>query len=123
MDHWHYLLVLLGCLAVTAPLEFLGPGVYRRPRVLLGALWPAAALFVVWDLVAIAADVWGYNDRYVLGFRLPGEMPLEELLFFAVVPLCGLLTYVAVGTLLGMGRRWFGNAEKSVGDARKAAGR
>ncbi|MBF6193929.1 lycopene cyclase domain-containing protein [Nocardia implantans] len=105
MDHWRYLLVLLTCLVLTAPLEFLGGGVYRRPRLLLGALLPAVTLFVVWDLVAIAAGVWDYNSRYLLGVFLPGTIPLEELLFFLVVPLCGLLTYDAVETLLGAARR------------------
>ncbi|GGL40010.1 lycopene cyclase domain-containing protein [Nocardia jinanensis] len=114
MDHWHYLFALLCCLALTAPLEFFGAGVYRRPRLLLGALWPAAALFLIWDLVAIAADVWGFNDRYTLGVRLPGAMPLEELLFFAVVPICGLLTFVAVETLLGVRRR-LDSAENAAG--------
>ncbi|MGX1811959.1 lycopene cyclase domain-containing protein [Nocardia sp. NPDC055321] len=114
MEHWHYLLILVGCLVVTAPLEFLGPGVYRRPRLLLGALWPAAALFVVWDLIAIAAGVWDFDPRFTLGVLLPGSMPLEELLFFLVVPLCGLLTFVAVENLLDLARRRLGRAEKAV---------
>ncbi|UGT67741.1 lycopene cyclase domain-containing protein [Nocardia gipuzkoensis] len=105
MDNWRYLLVLGACLVLTAPLEFLGPGVYRRPRLLLGALLPTVTLFVFWDLVAIAAGVWDFNPRYLLGVFLPGGIPLEELLFFLVVPLCALLTYVAVETLLGAGRR------------------
>lgn len=29
-----------------------------------------------------------------------GVMPLEELVFFIVIPICGLLTYEAVGTVL-----------------------
>ena len=33
-------------------------------------------------------------------------MPLEELLFFIVIPLCGLLTYNAVTTILGILRDW-----------------
>ncbi|MEU0541385.1 lycopene cyclase domain-containing protein [Nocardia sp. NPDC005978] len=114
MEHWHYLLILLGCLVITAPLEFLGPGVYRRPRLLLAALWPAAALFVVWDLIAIAAGVWSFNSRFTLGVRLPGSMPLEELLFFVVVPVCGLLTFVAVEHLLGVARRRLGSADKAT---------
>ncbi|MFQ6395561.1 lycopene cyclase domain-containing protein [Nocardia sp. KC 131] len=105
MDHWHYLLALVVCLVLTAPLEFLGPGVYRRPRLLAGALWPAAALFVIWDVMAIAGGVWDFDDRYTLGVGLPAAMPLEELLFFFVVPVCGLLTFVAVETLLGARHR------------------
>ena len=34
-----------------------------------------------------------------------GVMPLEELVSFSVIPLCGLLTYEAVGYVLGVWRR------------------
>ena len=102
MDHWHYLFVLGACLLITAPLELFGRGVYRQPRRLLGALLPVAVVFLVWDVVAIAAGVWWYNPRYLLGLMLPGDVPLEEVLFFLVVPLCGLLTYSAVSSILSM---------------------
>ena len=100
MDHWHYLIVLGACLLITAPLELFGRGIYRQPRLLLGALLPVAAFFLAWDVIAIAADVWWYSPRYILGLRLPGDVPLEEVLFFLVVPLCGLLTYSAVDSIL-----------------------
>jgi lycopene cyclase domain-containing protein len=105
MDHWQYLLVLAACLAITLPLEFLGPGVYRQIRRAALAVLPVAAVFVVWDAIAIAARVWSYNPRYVTGLRLPGDLPIEELLFFVVIPLCGLLTYNAVGAILKRVRR------------------
>ncbi|MFG1798261.1 lycopene cyclase domain-containing protein [Nocardia sp. NPDC049149] len=104
MEQWHYLFVLIACLVLTAPLEFVGPGVYRRPRLLLSALAPLA-VFIIWDLLAIAGQVWNFNERYIIGLRLPGAMPIEELLFFMVVPLCGLLTFVAVDTMLGHAHR------------------
>jgi lycopene cyclase domain-containing protein len=94
-DKWQYLLVLGGCLLITLPLEYLGGGVYRKPRRLLRALLPVLLVFLVWDAIAIAAEVWTYNPRYVSGITVP-FMPLEELLFFIVVPLCGLLTYTTV---------------------------
>lgn len=105
VEHWHYLLVLAACLLITAPLEFFGAGVYRRPTRLALALLPVIAVFVVWDLIATAAGVWWFNPAYITGVMLPGGLPLEELLFFVVVPLCGLLTYNAVDTLLGALRR------------------
>ncbi|MGZ5376444.1 MAG: lycopene cyclase domain-containing protein [Mycobacterium sp.] len=100
MDRWQYLIVLVACLAITAPLELLGSGVYRQAWRTAGAVLPVAAVFVVWDAVAIAAHVWTYNPDFVTGFQLPGQMPIEELLFFVVIPLCGLLTYNAVDTIL-----------------------
>ena len=100
MDSWQYLFVLAACLAITAPLEILGTGVYRHAWRTAGAVLPVAAVFVLWDAVAIAAHVWTYNPRFVTGLELPGSLPIEELLFFVVIPLCGLLTYNAVDALL-----------------------
>lgn len=105
MDRWHYLLVLAACLVITAPLEFFGAGVYRRARQAAAAILPVAAVFLVWDLIAIAADVWTFNPRFVTGIELPGQLPLEELLFFLVIPLCALLTYNAVSTILARVKR------------------
>ena len=103
-DKWQYLLVLGGCLLVTLPLEYLGGGVYRKPRRLLRALLPVLLVFLFWDAIAIAAEVWTYNPRYVSGITVPfitvPFMPLEELLFFIVIPLCGLLTFTTVSAVL-----------------------
>jgi len=105
MDHYQYLLLMAGCLAVTAPLELLGARVYRRPARLARAVLPVAAAFLAWDAVAIAAGVWTYDPRYVTGLRLPLRIPVEELVFFLVVPACGILTYDCVRALLA---RWRG---------------
>jgi lycopene cyclase domain-containing protein len=105
MGHWQYLFVLAACLAITLPLELLGPGVYRQPWRTACAIIPVAVVFVIWDGVAIAAGVWTYNPLYVTGVELLGRIPIEELLFFVVIPLCGLLTYNAVETLLNRLRR------------------
>ncbi|MDQ3610206.1 MAG: lycopene cyclase domain-containing protein [Actinomycetota bacterium] len=100
-------LVLLGmCLLVTLPLELmLGVGVYRQARRLLASLSCVAAIFVAWDLVGARLGHWDYNRAYLSGVRLLG-LPLEEYLFFVVVPLCGILAYEAVRkTLAGVQRR------------------
>ena len=104
MDRWQYLLLLGGCVLITLPLEILGDGVYRQTRRLLISLLPVVLVFLIWDAVAIALDVWHYNPRYISGINVP-FMPLEEFLFFIVIPLCGLLTYSAVTNILGMLRK------------------
>ena len=96
MDHYQYLMLMGGCLAVTVPLELLGARVYRQPARLARAVLPVAAVFLVWDALAIAGGVWTYNPRYVTGLRLPFRIPLEELVFFLVIPVCGILTYAGV---------------------------
>ncbi len=97
MEPFHYLLVLLACLAITAPLEWVvGARVYRRPRRLTLTLVIAMTPFIVWDLVGIARGHWDFSSRYTLSIDLGGVMPLEELLFFVVIPICALLTHQAV---------------------------
>ena len=100
MDRWQYLIVLGACLVITAPLELLGAGVYRQPRRTAAAVLPVAAVFLVWDAIAIAAHVWTYNPRLHHRVAAARRLPIEEVLFFVVIPLCGLLTYNAVDTML-----------------------
>ena len=105
LDRYQYLLLLAACLAVTLPLELvLGARVWRRPRRLLFALVPTVLVFVVWDVVAIARDHWTFNQAYVTGRELPGSLPVEELAFFLVIPICGLLTLEAVRSILERSR-------------------
>jgi lycopene cyclase domain-containing protein len=105
MDHFQYLLLMAGCLALTAPLELLGARVYRQPARLARAVLPVAVVFLAWDAIAIAAGVWTYNPHYVTGLRLPFAVPVEELVFFLVVPLCAILTYGCVQAMLTRGHR------------------
>lgn len=100
MDQWQYLIVLGACLVITAPLEMFGAGIYRQSVRAIRAIAPVALVFIAWDAIAIAAHVWSYNPHYVTGIELPGHIPLEEVLFFVVIPICGLLTYSAVNAML-----------------------
>jgi lycopene cyclase domain-containing protein len=91
-----YLLVLAGCLLGTLPLELvLRVGVYRQWRRLLLTLAPVAMVFVTWDVLATRAGHWSFDAGQVLRPRLAG-LPLEELAFFVVIPLCAVLGYEAV---------------------------
>ncbi len=102
MDRYQYLLLMGACAFGTLPLEFLFRArVYRRPRRLVGALALPLAVFLVWDIVAIARDHWRFNERYVTGWELPFSVPVEELTFFVVIPICALLSFEACGHVLG----------------------
>lgn len=106
MDQYQYLALMAGCLLITLPLEFvLRARVYRRPRLLVAALVPVVIAYSIWDIVGIWRGHWSYNPTYVTGILLPLRMPLEELAFFIVIPICGLLSYEAVGTVLTRVRR------------------
>ena len=106
LDHFQYLLLMAGCLLITLPLEFvLGARVYRRAAGLAFALIPVVIIFSVWDIIGILRDHWSYSARFTTGVKLIFGMPIEELVFFIVVPICGLLTYEAVGQMLRLGQR------------------
>jgi lycopene cyclase domain-containing protein len=102
--HWTYLLVLAGCLFGALWLEpLLRVGVLRQVRRLVLTVAPVAAVFVVWDLLAIHAGHWTFDPRQITGVILPGGLPLEELLFFLVVPVCAILGFEATRLTL---QRW-----------------
>ena len=75
MRHLTYLGVLAACLACALWLEpVLRVGVLRRWRRLLLTLAPVVAVFVVWDVVAIAAGQWSYDPGQLVGITLPGRL-------------------------------------------------
>ena len=101
MKQLAYVLVLAFCLLGTAPLEVvLKTRVHARWRRLLLTLLPVVAVFVVWDLLAIRAGHWDYDPAQTTGVSL-GSLPLEELLFFLVIPVCAVLTLEAVRAVKG----------------------
>ena len=98
---FEYLALLGGCVLLTLPLELIfGARVWRRPRRALRAIAPVVLVFGAWDVAAIALGHWWFNPRFVTGVTLPPGLPLEELAFFVVIPMCGVLTYEAVRNLL-----------------------
>ena len=102
MEQFTYLGLLVGCLVVTAPLELLlRVRVYARWRRLLLAVLPEFSVFVIWVLYAIAQGHWNYSATRTLDVRLPGGIPVEEVLFFLVVPLCSVLALEAVRKMTG----------------------
>ena len=103
MSHLSYVGVLAFVVIGTAWLEVaLRTRVYRRWRRLLLAVVPVVVLFSVWDLYAIAQGHWTFDPARVTGVDLLGSLPLDEVLFFVVVPVAAVLTLEAVRAV----KRW-----------------
>jgi lycopene cyclase domain-containing protein len=97
MSHLLYLGLLAACLLGTAPLEiWLHTRVYAQWSRLIATLVPVIVVFVSWDLYAIHRHQWSYARHWLIGWILPGGLPIEELLFFVVIPVCAILTLEAV---------------------------
>jgi lycopene cyclase domain-containing protein len=100
MRNLTYLAVLAGCLLCAGWLEpVLRVGVLRQLRRLALAVLPVAAAFILWDLAAVHSRWWWFDSAQILGVRL-GALPIEEVLFFLVVPVCAVLGFEAVRKVL-----------------------
>ena len=102
MERFTYLAVLLFIFVGSAWLEIaLRTRVLRRWKRLLLSLAIPFAIFVVWDVWAIATGHWSIDPERTVGVKLGGIIPIEELIFFVVVPLASILSLEAVRAVRG----------------------
>lgn len=59
-------------------------GRYPKTSPAILSILSVGSLFVLWDQL-VSGKWWWFNSKYVLGFYI-GNLPLEEVLFFLVVP-------------------------------------
>lgn len=102
MGNYGYLAVLAFCFVGTLWLEvFLRTRVYRRWLRLILSVIPVALVFVAWDLYAISAGHWDFDTSQIVGVEVVGGIPIDEVLFFLVIPSCAILTLEAVRAVRG----------------------
>jgi lycopene cyclase domain-containing protein len=102
MQSFTYLGVLLFIFLGSAWLEIaLRTRVLRRWKRLLLALAIPFTLFVIWDVWAIASGHWSIDPDQTIGVVIGGVIPVEELIFFVVVPLAAILSLEAVRSVKG----------------------
>jgi lycopene cyclase domain-containing protein len=73
--------------------------VLKRYKRVIKAILPVSLIFIVWDAYAIHQGHWSFDNNQILGIFGPFGIPLEEYLFFTVVPLAAILTIEAVRTV------------------------
>ena len=113
MSPFAYVGVLVFVLLGSGWLEVaLRTRVYAHWRRLMLALAPVVVVFCLWDLYAIASGHWTFDPDRTTGVLFPGGLPLDEVLFFVVVPIASVLTLEAVRSV----KRW------EVGDEPPGAG-
>ncbi len=59
---------------------------------LLIAILVVASFFIIWDQYFTVHQVWGFTRQYNWGIYF-GALPLEEILFFVVIPYCCLFVH------------------------------
>ena len=75
---------------------FLKVRVFARFKRVIQAIAPIAFLFLAWDAYAVRSGHWRFDRAQILGVYGPFSIPLEEYLFFLVVPVAAILTIEAV---------------------------
>ena len=97
MLRFAYVAMLLFTLAGSFWLEvLLKVGVLRQVKRWLLSIIPTATLFLIWDYYAVTHGHWKFDKAQVVGIFGPAGIPLEEFLFFIIVPLAGFMTIEAV---------------------------
>lgn len=104
---WSYLAMLGFVVVASFWLEFAFKlRVLRDPLRLIKTLALTIPLFVLWDAFAIANGHWFFAPDKTTGIIGPLGIPLEEYLFFVIVPIAGLLTLEGVNNFLPTVKRW-----------------
>ncbi len=101
MNRLSYLAVLAFIVLGTSWLPWAtGAVVWQKLRRLALSVLPGFVLFAVWDWYAIRSGHWSFDPQRLLAVRILG-LPLEELLFFIVIPVASVLTLEAVRAVRG----------------------
>jgi lycopene cyclase domain-containing protein len=102
MGRYSYLAVLAAIVLGSLWLELvIRTRVFLRLRRIVLTVIPVVLAFLVWDAVAVAWGHWTFDVRRILGSEPVAGIPIEEIVFFAVVPLASVLTFEAVRAVRG----------------------
>ena len=110
-----YLLCLLTALACMVLLDLrFRLALWQAPRRAATVLLAGVALFLAWDLAAIAAGHYRMGDSALMsGIELGPELPLEELVFLVFLCYVTLVVRGLVDLLLGRRRQSPARREES----------
>lgn len=86
IKNFTYLIILIASISVPLILSFdKKVQYYKNLKYILPAILITAAVFWLWDIRFTEAKVWSFNPEYTIGINFKG-MPIEEWLFFIVIP-------------------------------------
>jgi lycopene cyclase domain-containing protein len=94
--HYTYLLILAVSLAGPLFLSFdKKVAFYQNWKYVFPAMIIPAAIYIAWDYWFTTLGIWSFNELYITGIYL-FDLPIEEVLFFFVVPYCCLFIYECI---------------------------
>lgn len=65
---------------------------YKNWKALFLSIAFMMALFIPWDIIFTTKGIWGFNPCYLCGLEI-GHLPIEEWMFFIVVPYACVFIY------------------------------
>lgn len=93
LKNYTYLLLLLFTIAGPLIMSFEKQiQYYRKLKYILPAILITAAFFLIWDIRFTEANIWSFNFENTIGIVYKG-LPLEEWLFFIVIPYACIFIY------------------------------
>ena len=94
--HFTYFLILAAALAAPLSFSFDKKISFRKNwKYLFPAILFPAIFYIIWDIYFTAKGVWSFNENYITGIKL-FNLPIEEILFFFVVPYCCAFIYECI---------------------------
>ena len=105
MENLHYLYVLLFIATCAVGVNF-GFRLQFSKKLKLFLLTDSLILviYLIWDFWAVTKGSWYFDADQILGVMIFGKLPIEEVLFFIIVPMMSVLTYLALIKLTGWGK-------------------
>ena len=95
-----YLVMLIFTAAASFWLEIaFKVHVLRRMKRVLLSLLPISLGFLIWDAYAISQGHWYFDQKQVTGINGPFNIPIEEILFFLIIPIAVLMTLEGVARI------------------------
>lgn len=68
---------------------------FKKWKFLFPAMLLPAVFYIAWDVWFTHLGVWSFNENYISGIQL-FNLPIEEVLFFFVVPFCCVFIYECI---------------------------
>jgi len=95
-SHYTYFLILAASFAGPLALSFdKKVGFYKKWKYVFPATIIPALIYISWDVYFTSKGVWSFNEQYITGIHI-FNLPLEEVLFFFIVPYCCTFIYECI---------------------------
>lgn len=96
-SHFTYFLILGCTLAGPLLLSFdKKVAFYKKWKPLFLAMIIPAVVYIAWDIYFTSKGIWSFNEKYCVGELKIFNLPLEEVLFFFIVPYCCVFIYECI---------------------------